>query len=846
MKILVPSCCNKSGIVPVNAAKQSSLRAAASISTARHVNIVALKLKVNATSPIKYSYFKSHSPVRRAFNQKSATKTNNLNEKVITARVNNVTTAESKAVVPTGKVIDHIFKDSGYAMTYKDFDYGNPDNMPLQDQGIFDRDALDYGSHKGWEKLMEKGKLDKRKHLTMNTYDIDHSCFTNSPTFFLQVLRAQDDKDVIEKEGYANSTNRDSTASPSVSTARPSINTASENINTGSPDINIASPIPNDSSMQSLKNTGIFDGAYDDEDVGTEADLNNLETTMNVSPIPTTRIHKYYPKDQIIGDINSATQTRRMIKIFEEHAIIDVKSAFLYGTIEEEVYVCQPPGFEDPQFPNKVYKVEKALYGLHQAPKAWYETLSTYLLENGFRRGNYLIRTFVDQKDKGDILPDITFVVCACARFYVTLKVSHLHAVKRIFRYLKGQPKLALCYPRDSPFDLESFSDSDYVGASLDRKSTTREYVAAANCCRQAKHIEYLVGDEAVHKELGDRMERAATTASSLEAKHDSGSTIPVESHHTPISAPSTSQPPTLPPSMQTTHVAKEAATMPHDSPLLGGHTPGSDEGSMTLNEQTVLCTQLSTKVASLKADLKPTKKVYDNQEDPSKQGRKIAQIDEDKGITLVQMSAQTQGRHEHDLEEPDFEFTAPEELSTASPEVRTAAESLVYIIRSAAKRKDKGNVIMKEAEHAQKKTKLQLEQEKLRLQAQERERYSEADKARLHVELINERKRKFAQQRAEQRRNKPMTQAQQRTYMCNYIKHMGSHTLQELKKLSFDEIKELFEITMKKVNTFTLMESDDTVPKVIPGSSKRDADQELNQESSKRQKIGEGSEPAE
>ncbi|GJR50758.1 putative ribonuclease H-like domain-containing protein [Tanacetum coccineum] len=65
---------------------------------------------------------------------------------------------------------------------------------------------------------------------------------------------------------------------------------------------------------------------------------------------------------------------------------MDVKSAFLYGTIEEEVYVNQPPGFEDPEFPIKVYKVEKALYGLHQAPKAWYETLSTYLLENGFRR----------------------------------------------------------------------------------------------------------------------------------------------------------------------------------------------------------------------------------------------------------------------------------------------------------------------------------------------------------------------------------------------------------------------------------------------------------------------------
>nr|GFA64484.1 putative ribonuclease H-like domain-containing protein [Tanacetum cinerariifolium] len=66
---------------------------------------------------------------------------------------------------------------------------------------------------------------------------------------------------------------------------------------------------------------------------------------------------------------------------------MDVKSAFLYGTIEEEVYVCQSPGFEDPDHPDKVYKVVKALYGLHQAPRAWYETLANYLLENGFQRG---------------------------------------------------------------------------------------------------------------------------------------------------------------------------------------------------------------------------------------------------------------------------------------------------------------------------------------------------------------------------------------------------------------------------------------------------------------------------
>ncbi|GJS69204.1 putative ribonuclease H-like domain-containing protein [Tanacetum coccineum] len=223
---------------------------------------------------------------------------------------------------------------------------------------------------------------------------------------------------------------------------------------------------------------------------------------------------------------------------------------------------------------------------IHQAPRAWYETLSTYLIENGFRRG-IIDKTLFIKKDKGDILlvqvyvddiifgsikkslctefeslmhkkfqmssigeltfflglqvkqkdngifisqdkyvadilkifdfssvktagtpletnkalikdeeaedvdvhlyrsmigslmyltasrPYIMFVVCACARLQVTLKTSHLHAVKRIFRYLKGQPKLVLWYPWDSLFDLEAFSDSDYAGACLDRKSTT-------------------------------------------------------------------------------------------------------------------------------------------------------------------------------------------------------------------------------------------------------------------------------------------------------------------------------------------------------------------------------------
>nr|GEU79843.1 reverse transcriptase [Tanacetum cinerariifolium] len=82
---------------------------------------------------------------------------------------------------------------------------------------------------------------------------------------------------------------------------------------------------------------------------------------------------------------------------------MDVKIAFLYRKIEEEVYVCQPPGFEDSDFPDRVYKVEKALYGLHQAPRAWYETLSTYLLDNGFHKGK-IDKTLFIKSYKGDIL----------------------------------------------------------------------------------------------------------------------------------------------------------------------------------------------------------------------------------------------------------------------------------------------------------------------------------------------------------------------------------------------------------------------------------------------------------
>ncbi|GJR28490.1 putative ribonuclease H-like domain-containing protein [Tanacetum coccineum] len=293
----------------------------------------------------------------------------------------------------------------------------------------------------------------------------------------------------------------------------------------------------------------------------------NVNNTNNVNATSTNEVNVVGAKTSIELLDDPDTPELEDIVYSDDDGDMDIKSAFLYGKIEEEVYVCQPTGFEDPDFPDIVYKVEKAIYGLHQAPKAWYETLSTYLLDNGFHRGKIDKALFI-RRDKGDILlvqvyvDDIIFGstkkslctkfekmmhknfqissivllmscqqahletqklgskdddVCACARYQVNPKVSHLHAVKRIFRYLKGQPKLGLWYPKDLPFDLVAYTDSDYARASLDRKSTTRgcqflgcrliswqckkqtvvanstteaEYVAASSCCGQVLWIQ--------------------------------------------------------------------------------------------------------------------------------------------------------------------------------------------------------------------------------------------------------------------------------------------------------------------------------------------------------------------
>ncbi|GKB67021.1 hypothetical protein Tco_0928433, partial [Tanacetum coccineum] len=256
-------------------------------------------------------------------------------------------------------------------------------------------------------------------------------------------------------EGYANSINKDSTVSPSVSTDGQSFTNTND--------------LPTDPLMFDLEdtadllNTGIFSGAYDDKDVGAEANINNLETTMNVRPIPTTRIHKDHPKDQIIGDINLATETRRMTKISEEVAMMSTMGITLSFI---GLYVMQEMNGNLYQ-PNKyvaAHILKKFDFVTMKTASTPIETNKALLKDKEAEDVDvHLYRSMI-----GSLMyltafrPDISLVVCACA--------------------------------------------SDYAGASLDRKSTIEV-------------VNFLAKDETIIKEWEDRIDRAAITASSLEVE---------------------------------------------------------------------------------------------------------------------------------------------------------------------------------------------------------------------------------------------------------------------------------------------------------------------------------------
>nr|GEV89830.1 hypothetical protein [Tanacetum cinerariifolium] len=323
-----------------------------------------------------------------------------------------------------------------------------------------------------------------------------------------------------EKENNVNSTNNVNTVSSTVNDA------GTNEVNVVGRKVSIK--LPFDPNMPALEDVSKCNFSSDDEDDGVVADMNNLDTTIQtLVDLPNRKraigfkwgfrckkdesgivirnqarfdAQGYTQEEGIDVDEVFATVTRiEAIRLFLAYASfkdfvvyqMDVKSDFLYEKINEEVYVCQPPGFEYPNFLDRLYKVEKALYGLHQALRAWKELYIAFekMMPEKFQMSSmgelifflevktastpletqkpllkdeyceevdvYMYRSMIDSlMYLASLRPDIMFAVFACARYQVNLKVSHLHDVKRLFRYLKGKPKLALWYLKDSPFDL--------------------------------------------------------------------------------------------------------------------------------------------------------------------------------------------------------------------------------------------------------------------------------------------------------------------------------------------------------------------------------------------------------
>nr|GEU80602.1 putative ribonuclease H-like domain-containing protein [Tanacetum cinerariifolium] len=294
----------------------------------------------------------------------------------------------------------------------------------------------------------------------------------------------------------------------------------------------------------SLDNALTLSNRFEDT-IGVEADLSNMESSIPASPTPTFRIHKDHSKSQIISPVDTHIQTRHKSKEMEEHSFVLKNKKDKKGIVIRNKARLVAQGHTQEEGID--YEEVFAPVARIEAPRA-YGTLSKYLLDNGFQRGTidqtlFIIKHrgdfllvqvstkerwhfFSQDKYVGDILkkfgysdvrPNIMFDVCACVRHQVTPKECHLHAVKRIFRYLKGHLKLRLWYPKESPFDLVGYLDSDYGGATQDRKSTTggcqflgrrliswqckkktivatsiteAEYVAAANGCGQVLWIQ--------------------------------------------------------------------------------------------------------------------------------------------------------------------------------------------------------------------------------------------------------------------------------------------------------------------------------------------------------------------
>nr|GEX34420.1 copia protein [Tanacetum cinerariifolium] len=356
----------------INAARQNSSKVAVTLNTARPVNTVQPSTTVNNAGPIKNVITNAYSTAKRPITNRTTSKNNKINQKVNTVRATHVNTARPKVNTARPKALPNVVQrnhgnlhqdlkdkeviDSGCSMHM----IGN--KSYLTDYEEIDGGFVAFGGDSKGGKTTGKGKI------RTNRLDFEDVYFVKELKFNLFSVSQMCDK--------KNSVLFTDTACVVLS-----------------PDFKLFFKVVSLVSLQKpLQKNLIFSIGGLDMGRGKKdaEDPRNKDSEVLSTEEPTVNQEKDANVNNT-NNINTVSPTDNAAFIKDN---MDVKSAFLYGEIKEEVYTRQPLGFEDPDFPNKVYKVEKALYGLHQAPRAWYETLSTYLLDNGFQRGMEMCTKF--------------------------------------------------------------------------------------------------------------------------------------------------------------------------------------------------------------------------------------------------------------------------------------------------------------------------------------------------------------------------------------------------------------------------------------------------------------------
>ncbi|GJX80703.1 hypothetical protein Tco_0328852 [Tanacetum coccineum] len=609
------------------------------------------------------------------------------------------------------------------------------------------------------------------------------------------------------------------------------------------------------------------------------ADFNNIDDTINVSPIPTLRIHKNHPKDQILGDPKSAVQTRGKIQKASsaQQALFKLQKLWILVDLPSGKKAISTSGV----FKNK--RDER--------------TLSDRSTTGGCQ---FLGRRLISwQCKKQTIVANSTteaeYVAAAhCChfspqwKFFIHTILHCLSSKKTAWDQFSSNIATALiCLATSRRFNFSKFIFEAMV-KNLDSPHKFLLYPRFIQLLLNKQQRLLLPHTRTyptptLTSKLFSNMRRASKGYSGvvtplfenmLVQAHDEEQ---LQSPSRITSSPSLSQQPTQsspsPEPIQPTHEAEETASMPHDSPLHAVHSHGSAEGSVQQHDLTVLVTKLNDRIDGLEKDLQQTKKTYSTAltklvlrvkkleyklksgkarrkakivlsddeeiaEDSSKQGRKISQIDEDPTISLVQdegISWIPQEEEVHEKPSDETEVLVQEEtpteiieehgsgekgemeistaniqVSTASPPKVSTAVPHVYTRRSA---KDKGKAIMEEPatpKKVKKRTQVKLsmdeelarkmeEEERIRFNAEQEARALQEEEERLNLEAARELQR----QRDQRQENRPLSIAQTRRNMITYLKNQGGYKESYFKKMSYDDIRPIFERVWDHVNTF-------------------------------------------